>query len=178
MSQTCEQTTRGLGDLLLFNMYKAVGPQGGRMHDEFLMGNEAIALGALAAGVNVVQMGSIATSLMKKVIANSVDRNDPEELALLEAIKGVKRFTVIEYGDCDENTRNRLVRRLGRALPDEDVLMDIKDSGQQSMRLYGVVSDDGKTLKDFVLHSPEGSALICLFGTISLDGVSKFIEER
>ena len=116
--------------------------------------------------------------VMKKVIANSVDRNDPEELALLEAIKGVKRFTVIEYGDCDENTRNRLVRRLGRALNDEDLLMDIKDGGQQSMRLYGVVSDDGKTLKDFVLHSPEGSALICLFGTISLDGVSKFIEER
>lgn len=131
-----------------------------------------------ADGVNVVQMGSIATSLMKKVIANSVDRNDPEELALLEAIKGVKRFTVIEYGDCDENTRNRLVRRLGRALNDEDLLMDIKDGGQQSMRLYGVVSDDGKTLKDFILHSPEGSALICLFGTISIDGVSKFIEER
>lgn len=131
-----------------------------------------------ADGVNVVQMGSIATSVMKRIISSSVDRNDPEELALLEAIKGVKRFTVIEYGDCDENTRNRLVRRLGRALPDEDVLMDIKDSGQQSMRLYGVVSDDGKTLKDFVIHSPESSALICLFGTISFDGISKFIEER
>ena len=63
-------------------------------------------------------------------------------------------------------------------MPDEDVLMDIKDSGQQSMRLYGVVSDDGKTLKDFVIHSPESSALICLFGTISFDGISKFIEER
>ena len=132
---------------------------------------------SMAEGTNVVQMGSIATSLLKKLIARSVDLNNPEEAAFLEAIKGVKRFTIIEYGDCDENTKDRLVRRLGRALPEEDILMDIKDGGQ-SMRLYGVVSEDGRTLKDFILHSPEGNALICMFGTISLDGISKFIEER
>lgn len=130
-----------------------------------------------AEGANVVQMGSIATTVLKKLIAKSVDPKDPEEAAFLDAIKGVKRFTVIEYGSCDENTRDRLVRRLGRALPEEDILMDIKDGGQ-SMRLYGVISEDGRTMKDFVLHSPESSALICMFGTISLDGISKFIEEQ
>ncbi len=128
-----------------------------------------------ADGVNIVQVGRLGTGVLKKLIADSVDRNDPEELAMLEIIRGIKKFTVIDYGSCEDSVKERFDRKLAKALPKDDILMDVKDNGE-SMRIYGIVSENGDSLKDFVMHAPGSSTLICLFGTISLDGVSKFIE--
>ena len=44
------------------------------------------------------------------------------------------------------------------------------------MRMYGVVSDDSKTISNFVLYVPEDYTLICLFGTISADAISKMMK--
>jgi hypothetical protein len=130
-----------------------------------------------ADGANVVQIGGLGTTLLKRVIAKSVDLTNPEEAALMDLIRGIRKFTVIEYGDCSEQVRQKLVRKLERTIPTDQVLMDFKDESGESMRVYGIVSEDGRTLKDFVLHAPGSSALICLFGSLSVDGLTRLMEE-
>ncbi len=41
------------------------------------------------------------------------------------------------------------------------------------MRIYGVVDESADSVKDFVLYTPSDCALICIFGSISMDAVAK-----
>ena len=54
--------------------------------------------------------------------------------------------------------------------------MEAKDD-DASMRIFGVVDEKTGTVRDFVLHSPDGGTLICIFGSISMDAVSKVLAD-
>lgn len=130
---------------------------------------------SFADGFEVIQVGGIGTKLIKRLIASSVDLNNPEEKAVLDLVKGINKIAIFEYGDCEDSVKERLNRKLDRLLDADNILMDVKSDGTTA-RIYGMVSDEGN-LEDFILHSPEENAVICLFGSLSMDAISRLIED-
>lgn len=131
---------------------------------------------SMCDGFNIVQVGKLGTGLIKKLVKASADPNDPDEKALLDMINGIKKVSVIEYSECDEATRAKFIKKLEKIIPEENLLMDVKDNGEK-VRIFGMVSEDGGSLQDFILHAPDEGALICLFGSISMDALSKLIND-
>lgn len=126
-------------------------------------------------GFETVQVGGIGTRLIKKFLSSAIDRNDPEERAVLDLIKGVNRIAIFEYSGCDGAVKDKLNKKLGRLLPDDNLLIDVKSDGT-SAHIYGLVSDSGD-LEDLILHAPEENAVICLFGSISMEAISQLMAD-
>ncbi len=53
--------------------------------------------------------------------------------------------------------------------------LEVKD-GSETVRIFGVASEDGEEVKDFVLYAPDDCALVCLFGSISMEAVASMVE--
>lgn len=128
-------------------------------------------------GFDIVQIGSLGTAAVKNILrmASSVD-DDPDLKDAMNVIRGIRKIAVVDYEDCQEETRRGFDRRLHKLLTDCDMLLETKES-EEVMRMYGVIDEESEEVKDFILYSPSDSKLICLFGTISLDAVSKILEE-
>ena len=128
-------------------------------------------------GFEVVKLNSLATKALKTAIRiAALGEEDKDIRELLKVITGIKKIAVVDYEDCSEGIRDSFNRKVGKILQNQDILMQVKD-GSDSMTIYGVVSDDAGTVKDFVLFSPDNCALICLFGSISIDTVMRMVEE-
>ena len=122
-------------------------------------------------GFQVVNIGSLGTSLLKKIVRTTAEYDDdPDIRQALKIISNIKKVSVISYEDVDDKTRYQITTRLSKALGKTDLLMEVKD-GDDTMRMYGVLSEDSETVKDFVLFVPEDCALICLFGSLSVDAI-------
>lgn len=128
-------------------------------------------------GFEVVRVGSLGTAAIKGAakIAALVDNDDPDIREMVKILNGVKKLAVVEYEECDDKVRDKFNRKLERLLESSDLLMEAKDD-EDILRMYGVVTEDSSTVKDFVLYVPSDCALICLFGSISLDSLSKFMN--
>ena len=53
--------------------------------------------------------------------------------------------------------------------------MEVTDEGDQ-MQIYGLYDERTDVVRDFVLYTPSECALICLFGSISMDTVSRMMN--
>lgn len=126
-------------------------------------------------GFEIVKVGSLGTSLLKKLIISSIDKSDKEERQLLDIIKGVKKLAIVDYSDSDAGTRQKFVSKVEKILGKDNLIMSVKDDGE-TMNIYGVVSEDGSKLSNFILHTPSSDALICLFGTIPIDSIVTLID--
>lgn len=124
-------------------------------------------------GVEVVRMGRLGTMLVKGLLRH-VDEDDAEVREFRKAIRGIKGVTVLEYDDAPEEVRERLNRRIARAIRHGELLMEAKD-GDTSVQIFGFVDESTGTVRDFVLHTPDSHALICLFGNLSMDAVGKLM---
>lgn len=127
-------------------------------------------------GVELVQLGPLATSALKTVvrISSSGDEDARQALALM---KGVRRVTVFDYEDCDSLVRDRINHRLNRILGNSELLFEAKDGGDVT-RFYGVTDSKGEIVRDFVLYTPGDCALICIFGKVSMKAVEKIIKDN
>ena len=127
-------------------------------------------------GVELVQLGSLATSALKTVIRISA-KDDPDAAEALQLLNGIRRLTVFEYEDCSPAVKEKITRKLNRILNGSELLMEAKDDGD-SMRMYGVMDEKDDTIRDFVLHSPDSCALICIFGKVSMKALSKMMKDN
>lgn len=127
-------------------------------------------------GVDVVRLGSLGTSLAKTVakIALEVD-GDPEAREIVKMIKGVKSIAVVDFEDAAPSVRDSFNSKLQRAFANSDLLMEVKDDEDQ-VYIYGLVDQAGDIVQDFVMYVPNDCALICLFGSISIDAVARLAE--
>lgn len=127
-------------------------------------------------GVEVVRLGPLATSAIKATIRISA-AGDKDAVQALRALGGVKKVLVFDYEDCRSELKERISRKLDRILDEAELLLEAKD-GQDGVRIYGVTDGEGKTVRDLVLHTPGGCALICVFGKISMDSIAKLMESN
>ena len=126
-------------------------------------------------GVEVVKVGWLGTALVKG-LARHVDDDDADMRTLLQTLRGIKGVTVVDYDDADPAVRERLNKKIERALSRCELLMEARDDGS-AMQLFGVVDDAKGTVRDLVIHTPGDNALICLFGTVSMDAVGKLMAQ-
>ena len=128
-------------------------------------------------GFEVVRIGRLGTSIMKRFIGLGAwaEGDSGEAREVRELLSGLKKLSIVEYGDCSEADREKFERRLGRVLADEDIIMEIKDGGDMC-RIYGVVDDAADKLSNFVLYDPSDCTLICLFGTIPMSAVVSALD--
>ena len=55
--------------------------------------------------------------------------------------------------------------------------MEAKD-GNDLMQIYGVVDEKTGTVRDFVMHNPSGSSLVCIFGSIPIEKLAKIVSDN
>lgn len=127
-------------------------------------------------GVEVVQLGRLATGALKATVRVTAG-DDPDVREALRLISGIKRISVLEYGDCDPAVRSRITRKLDHILNDSELLMETRD-GNERMQIYGVVDDATGRVGDFVMHTPSSSSLICIFGSISIEQFAKIAAQN
>lgn len=157
--------------LLLLIMMPLIGMAGGQQRTSNKELEILVNQISRTQGVEVVKLGSLGTGLLRRAIkAGMDDVTDPQEKEMLKALMGIKKISVIDYSSCDESLSSKFNRKIEKVLDPNNLLIDVKDDGD-SMKIYGFVSEDESTVKDFVLHSSSENSLICLFGTISLNGL-------
>ena len=121
----------------------------------------------------VVSVGRLGLGLAKVAIRKS---GDEDAMALLGAMKDIKRIIVTNYEDCDRSVKAEFSSRLAKLLDKDQLLIEAKDSGEL-LQVYGVPSDDGTKVTDLILNAPDDGALICVQGTIPMEKVVEIINQ-
>ena len=127
-------------------------------------------------GAEVVSLGRMATAAVKAVV-RAGEREDPDLRQAVRLMKGIRSVSVFSFEDCSEKDKERIVRKLDRALTGSEMLMETKD-GAEKMRIYGVLDERTDQVRDFVLYAPGDCALICLFGRFSADALAKLAADE
>lgn len=126
-------------------------------------------------GVEVVKLNRLATGAVKGVIRLAA-KSDPDAREALRTMRGLKKLTVLEYDGAAPEVKARLNTRIAQALDGSELLMEAKD-GSSAVQIFGVVDDANSLVRDFVVHAPNDCALICLFGSMSMDILGKLMAE-
>lgn len=126
-------------------------------------------------GVEVVRLNRLTTGVVKGFIRMAA-ASDPDAREAVELMRGLKRLTVLEYEDAAPGIRNRINTRIAQALDGSELLMEAKD-GSSALQVFGIVDDANGLVRDFVVHAPNDCALICLFGSMSMDTLTKLMAE-
>jgi hypothetical protein len=121
-------------------------------------------------GVDVVDLGGIALGLVRAAVRTQA-QNEQDQKAI-ELLRSIKRLTILDCSDADQNVKERFLRKAKRILASEEMLMEAKD-GEETVRVYGQSSDDGNLLEDIIILAED--ALISIKGKIRMDQVSDLI---
>ena len=122
-------------------------------------------------GVELVKLGRASTAALKGAIRLATI-SDSEAREALKMMKGIRSITVLNYEDCSQSDRDKISRKLERALSGSEVLIEASDGGEK-MRIYGLVDKKTDKVRDFVMYTPSDCTLICIFGSISMDAIAK-----
>ena len=134
-------------------------------------------------GFEVLKMGGLMMDVMKFAMkcADSdeleMDDSDADEMKTAMAImSGVKGMLMVDYEDASEKDRARFNARAEEILSKNvDLIMETTDDGEL-VRMYGKVLDDGATVQDFIIFSPDDGALMCFNGKLALSEALKMAE--
>lgn len=122
-------------------------------------------------GVEVVRLGRLATGAVKGVV-RVASVGDPDAREARELMKGLKSLYVFDFSSCSPTLRDRMNRHLNRIFHNTELLMEVTDEGDQ-MQIYGLYDERSELVRDFVLYTPSECALICLFGSFSMDTLTR-----
>ena len=122
-------------------------------------------------GVEVVDLGSIALGLLRTAIRTQAD-NEQDQKAL-DVLRGVKRLTVLDLSDAAQTVKDSFFRKAKRILANEEMLLEAKDGGE-TVRVYGMSSDDGSILHDIIVLADD--TLISIKGKIRMDQIGELIK--
>ncbi len=114
--------------------------------------------------IDVISVGPMGMSLLR-VVAGASSGLDKDVLDLLRLTRGVKRITIVDFEDSD--VRDHLAGKIERELEGMELIMEAKDDGER-VQIFG--HDDGKTIRDFILYTSEGT-LILTRGTVDAEKI-------
>ena len=107
--------------------------------------------------------------------SGSKTKSDAETEAMLKAMEKLEGMLLAEYEGCSEALKAEFNARVaalleGVSLLGEEELEDDETHQKAKGYIYGGYSG-GDTVKDLVIYSPEGSALLCIYGVIPLSAL-------
>ena len=122
-------------------------------------------------GVEVVDLGGLGLGLLRA--AARTQAKDAEDRMALDFLRSIKRLTVLDFSDAALNVKERFFRKANRILDQDDLLLEARDGGE-TVRVYGLSSDDGNLLEDIIVLAED--ALISVKGKIRIDQVGELIR--
>lgn len=128
---------------------------------------------SLRSDFEVIRLGRLGLGLVKSILRSNMDEEDME---VLDLIKDVRKVVVANYGDCEESVRSEFTSRLSQLLDKDCLLLEAKDSGEK-VQIYGEASESGDKITNLIINAPESGALICIYGSISTETLSRAIQE-
>lgn len=141
--------------------------------------NDIASLGKLAEnyrgkeGFEVVHVSGIPFGLLR-TLAAFADADDQTEQAL-KSLKGIKSMLVVDYEDASLKLKQEFNTKAEKILSGMEMLMDAEDDGER-VRMYGIVSEDGKTLSDYVIFCPDDGTLVCFSGKINMEEMMELAQ--
>lgn len=123
-------------------------------------------------GFDVLFVGSFGTYFLKKAVKIGMSE---ESEKIVDTVKGIKKILLVDFSGCDSIVRKDFILKMDGILANYTLLMETKDENE-NMFMYGITGNEESSIRDFVLYSPKRGNVICLFGTISLDIISKTVE--
>lgn len=125
-------------------------------------------------GFHVIRIGSLGTSIAKSIMKRAA--KEDEDIKLVSNIaEGIDKLVVMEFEEASDSDKERFRNSLKGCLRGSELLLEAKDDGDM-VSIYGVPSEDASTIKDFIFYVPSEDAVICMFGSVSIDAVGKLIE--
>lgn len=116
-------------------------------------------------GFETVTFGNLAVGFVK-MIANATAQT-PEDKAALDMLSGIRKFVAVEYEDASASAKSSFDKEISALLAGTEKIVEVKDGGD-SVDIYGTLSKDGDKISDIIIHVPEGSSIVCLFGTLDV----------
>ena len=105
----------------------------------------------------------------------SAEADDPEEKAVLDMIKGVNKFVVVNYEDASQTARAAFAAKLNGLFGNTEKIIEVKD-GEDGVNIYGTSVNGGESIDDIMIYIPSDCTLICVLGSISADRIADIIE--
>ena len=110
-------------------------------------------------GFDVISVGSLGTSIIKKMIVNNLDKVDEKTRSLFKAIDGIKKIAIVDFGSSDSSVRTEFIHKMEKLLSRSQLLMEIKDSNHLFI-IHKIIITTA-TIKDIIIK-------ICMVGIILL----------
>mgnify|MGYP002624463352 FL=1 len=120
-------------------------------------------------GFEVVSMGRLLISALG-LIARSEAYD--EDLEALNAFRGIKNLTVVDFEDAADGDKNAFRGKLEKILGKMTLILEAKDD-EDAVKIYGL--DDGELLRDIVIYVPD-EAVISVKGSIAMENIGKLME--
>lgn len=120
-------------------------------------------------GFEVISVGKI---LLNALGAAARIEADEEDRAALDAFKGIRKLTVVDFEDASGPDKASFCNRVDKLLQGMELILEAKDSGDV-VKIYG--RDDGSKLHDIIIYCPE-EALICVNGSIAMEDIGRLME--
>jgi len=128
-------------------------------------------------GFDVINVGSGAFRVLKAIIRHA-SISDSDAAQALMVMKGLKGLTIVDYSEASDADRANFESRSEQILKHNELLIEARENGKRLM-IYGKPTGaNGDKLKDFILYSPDNSALVCLFGTADFNRVAEILEKE
>ena len=122
-------------------------------------------------GFEVMTMGRFLLGTLRAAARLDSDV-DQEDRAALEALKGIKKMTLVDFEDASQADKTQFCLQVEKVLDKLDLIMEAKDGGEP-LRIYGL--EDGDKLKDIILYRADG-ALISISGSIGLEHIGELMD--
>lgn len=124
-------------------------------------------------GFETVSVGRLGLGLVKMVL--NAEADDPEEKAVLDMLKGINKFVVVNYEDAPAAARTSFAAKLNGLFDKTEKIIEVKD-GDDEINIYGTSVNGGESIDDIMIYIPSDCTLICVLGSISADRIADLIE--
>ena len=124
-------------------------------------------------GFEVVDVGGVGLSLLKAAARTAAETE--EDRAALKLFNGLKRLTVVDFSEAAPDVKEKFLRKVKRILNGGEMLMEAKDGGGETVRIYGTSSADGSLLEDIAILAED--ALIFIRGSIRTDQIEALMKQ-
>ena len=124
-------------------------------------------------GFETVTFGNLAVGLVK-LVANAAAET-PEDKAALDIMDGINKFVAVEYYDAEASVKASFNKEISALLSGAEKIVEVKEDGD-SVDIYGTLSKDGEKIRDIIIHVPEESSILCIFGTVDINDLGKVMK--
>lgn len=123
-------------------------------------------------GVESLNLGRVGLTAFRAILRLSSDK---DSRAMLELTRNIEGMSMMEYEDCSASVRAKINAEVEAVLAGVDMLMEIRDD-DDTVRIYGTLSQDGKTVSDTIIFIPDDEVLICFYGSVDIAALQNSVD--